>query len=414
MDGSPGSLTSLRSRNRLLVLDAVRRHGRISRVGIARATGLSRTTVSGLVAGLLAEGVLTESAETSVPPAARGGRPATPLTLNPEGGGLLGVHLRHTDIRVLLADLSGGVLGERHHRVDVDHRPDEALDFIAGTALDLVATAGRDAGRIFGMGVAVSAPVQSRSHTLSLPSMLSGWTDADFATRLGERIGLPVHVGNDADLGALAEWTFGAGRGVDDLIYIMVSDGVGAGLILDGRPYQGSTGAAGELGHIAVVDGGYVCRCGNRGCLETAVGAQALTAAFSRTRGPDTTIADLVALLAADDPGARRVVTDAGHLIGRALAGICAMLEPRMVIIGGEVAAVGRPLLDGVRDVLTHRLPPALSQGITVSGGHLGDRAEVLGAIVLATHRTSAHLLAPRFERTTRDSGPSGQAPQIM
>ncbi|GAA2166987.1 ROK family transcriptional regulator [Actinomadura napierensis] len=403
MDDAPGSLTSLRSRNRLLVIDAVRRHGRISRVDIARATGLSRTTVSGLVTALLAEGVLTESAEGSVPSAARGGRPATPLTLNPEGGGLLGVHLRHTDIRVLLADLSGGVLGERYHEIDVDHRPDEALDFIAGTALDLVATVGQDAGRIFGMGVAVSAPVRSRSHTLSLPSMLSDWTDVDIAERLSERIGLPVHVGNDANLGALAEWTFGAGHGVDDLIYIMLSDGVGAGLILDGRPYQGATGAAGELGHIAVVEGGYVCRCGNRGCLETVVGAQALTAAFTRTRGPDTTIADLVALLAADDPGARRVVIDAGHMIGRALADICAMLEPRMVIVGGEVAAVGRPLLDGIRDVLLHRLPSPLDQGITVTGSRLGDRAEVFGAIVLATRQTSAHLLAPHFDRTPRE-----------
>ncbi|MBD2896643.1 N-acetylglucosamine repressor [Actinomadura sp. RB99] len=413
MDDAPGSLTSLRSRNRLLVIDAVRRHGRISRVGIARATGLSRTTVSGLVTALLAEGVLTESADGAAPSTARGGRPATPLTLNPEGGGLLGVHLRHTDVRVLLADLSGGVLGEHHRELDVDHRPDEALEFIADTALDLVATVGRDAGRIFGMGVAVSAPVQSRSHTLSLPSMLSGWTDADIAAHLNRRIGLPVHVGNDANLGALAEWTFGAGRGVDDLIYIMLSDGVGAGLILDGRSYQGATGTAGELGHIAVVDGGYVCRCGNRGCLETAVGAQALTAAFSRTRGPDTTITDVVALLAADDPGARRVVTDAGRMVGQALAGICAMLEPRMVVVGGQVAALGRPLLDGIREVLGDRLPPAINQGITVTGSVLGDRAEVLGAIVLATRQTSARLLAPHFDRTPpeAESAPGREPP---
>ncbi|WP_131764021.1 ROK family transcriptional regulator [Actinomadura fibrosa] len=395
MDESPGSLTSLRERNRLLVLDTVRQHGRISRVGIARATGLSRTTVSSLVAGLLADGVLTESDDASLPTASRGGRPATPLTLNPEGGGLLGVHLRHTDIRVLLTDLSGNALGERYREVDVDHRPDEALDFIAGTALDLVATVGRDAGRIFGMGVAVSAPVRARSHTLNVPSMLTGWTDVDVAARLRERVGMPVHVGNDANLGALAEWTFGAARGVQDLVYVMLSDGVGAGLILDGRPYQGATGTAGELGHVPVVDGGYVCRCGNRGCLETVVGARALTSAFTHTRGPGTTISDLIALLAADDPGALRVITDAGHMIGQALSGICAMLEPRLVVLGGEVAAVGRPLLDGVRHVLTHRLPPALNQGMTLTTGHLGDRAEALGAIVLATHQTSAHLLTP-------------------
>ncbi|GAA4153710.1 ROK family transcriptional regulator [Actinomadura keratinilytica] len=395
MVDSPGSLASLRSRNRLLVLETVRRHGRISRVGIARATGLSRTTVSSLVADLLAEGVLSEAAASGPPAASRGGRPATPLSLNPEGGGVLGVHLRHTDIRVLLADLSGGVLGERHRGLDVDRQPGRALDFVAETALDLVATEGRGLGRVFGMGVAVSAPVRSRSPAPSTPSMLAAWTDVDIAARLRDRVGVPVHVGNDANLGALAEWTFGAARGVPDMIYVMLADGVGAGLILDGRLYEGATGTAGELGHVPVVDGGYVCRCGNRGCLETVVGARALTSAFSHIRGPDTTIADVVALLAAGDPGARRVVSDAGRMIGQALAGVCAVLEPRLVVIGGEVAAVGRLLLDGVRDELAHRLPPALGHAVAVAAGSLGDRAEAFGATVLATQQTSAHLLKP-------------------
>jgi predicted NBD/HSP70 family sugar kinase len=393
---APGSLASLRSRNRLLVLETVQRRGRISRVGIARATGLSRTTVSSLVADLLGEGVLTEAADGAGHRASPGGgRPATPLTLNPEGGGVLGVHLRHAGIRVLFTDLSGGVLGERYREIDVDHRPDDALAYVADTALDLVAAVGHDVGRVFGMGVAVSAPMRSRSPTLRTPTVLADWTGVDIAERLRERVGLPVHVGNDANLGALAEWTFGAGRGADDLIYVMLSDGVGAGLILGGRPYEGATGSAGELGHIPVVDGGYVCRCGNRGCLETVVGLRALTSAFAHTRGPDTTIADVVALLAADDPGARRVTADAGRMVGRALVGICAMLEPRLVVIGGEVAAVGRPLLEGVRDMLARLLPPAIGQGVAVAAGRLGDRAEALGAIALATHSTSAHLLTP-------------------
>ncbi|MEV5706522.1 ROK family transcriptional regulator [Actinoallomurus sp. NPDC052274] len=395
MPEAPGSLTSLRSRNRLLVVETVQRRGRISRVGIARATGLSRTTVSSLVADLIAEGVLAEAADGGGYRASSGGgRPATPLTLNPEGGGVLGVHLRHAGIRVLFTDLSGGVLGERYQELDVDHRPDDALAYVADTALDLVAAVGHDAGRVFGVGVAVSAPMQSQSHTLRTSSVLADWTGVDIAARLRERVGLPVHVGNDANLGALAEWTFGAGRGADDLIYVMLSDGVGAGLILGGELYEGATGSAGELGHIPVVDGGYVCRCGNRGCLETVVGLRALTSAFTHTRGPDTTtIADVVALLAADDPGAQRVTADAGRMVGRALVGICAMLEPRRVVIGGEVAAVGRPLLEGVREVLARQLPPPVGQEVTVTAGRLGDRAEALGAIALATHSTSAHLL---------------------
>jgi DNA-binding Lrp family transcriptional regulator len=255
MTSAPGSLESLRSRNRLRVLETVQQRGTISRVDITRTTGLSRTTVSSLVAELLAEGVLSERAEP-LAPSRGGGRPAILLGLNPSGGGVLGVHLGHDGVRVVLADLSGDVLGERQREIDVDHLPADTLAYVADAALELVAGSGHDIGRVIGMGVAVSAPVQLVSHALRTPSMLRDWTDIDIAAQLRERVGVPVHVGNDANLGAMAEWTFGVGRGADDLIYLMLSDGVGAGLILNGRPYEGAAGAAGELGHVAVVDGG--------------------------------------------------------------------------------------------------------------------------------------------------------------
>jgi predicted NBD/HSP70 family sugar kinase len=395
MTSAPGSLESLRSRNRLRVLETVQQRGAISRVDITRTTGLSRTTVSSLVAELLTEGVLSERAAEPAAPSSGGGRPATLLALSPDGGGVLGVHLGHEGVRVVLADLSGDVLGERQREIDVDHLPADSLAYVADAALELVAGSGHDLGRVIGMGVAVSAPVQLVSHALRTPSMLRDWTDIDIAAQLRERVGVPVHVGNDANLGAMAEWTFGVGRGADDLIYVMLSDGVGAGLILGGRPYEGAAGAAGELGHVAVVDGGYVCRCGNRGCLETVVGTRALVGAVAHSRGPDTTLAEVVDLAVAGDPGCHRVIVDAGRTIGRALSGICAVLDPKLVVIGGEIAAAGPPLLDGVREVLERRLPSAISQGVVVTAGRLGDRAEVLGAVALATRSTAAHLLAP-------------------
>ncbi|TQL99195.1 putative NBD/HSP70 family sugar kinase [Actinoallomurus bryophytorum] len=393
MTSAPGSLESLRSRNRLRVLETVQQRGAISRVDITRTTGLSRTTVSSLVAELLSEGVLSERAAEPPAPSPGGGRPATLLALSPDGGGVLGVHLGHEGVRVVLADLSGDVLGERQREIDVDHLPADSLAYVADAALELVAR--HDVGRVIGMGVAVSAPVQLVSHALRTPSMLRDWTDIDIAAQLRDRVGVPVHVGNDANLGAMAEWTFGVGRGADDLIYLMLSDGVGAGLILNGRPYEGAAGAAGELGHVAVVDGGYVCRCGNRGCLETVVGTRALVGAVSHSRGPDTTLAEVVQLALAGDPGCHRVITDAGRTIGRALSGICAVLDPKLVIIGGKIAAAGPPLLEGVREILARRLPSAISQGVVVTAGRLGDRAEVLGAVALATRRTAVHLLSP-------------------
>jgi predicted NBD/HSP70 family sugar kinase len=125
------------------------------------------------------------------------------------------------------------------------------------------------------------------------------------------------------------------------------------------------------------------------------VGTRALVGAVAHSRGPDTTLAEVVDLAVAGDPGCHRVIVDAGRTIGRALSGICAVLDPKLVIVGGKIAAAGPPLLDGVREVLERRLPSAISQGVVVAAGRLGDRAEVLGAVALATRSTAAHLLAP-------------------
>src|SRR3569833_2458360 len=159
MTTAPGSLESLRSRNRLRVLETVQQRGAVSRVDIIRTTGLSRTTVSSLVAELLAEGVLSEPAGRHAP-ARGGGRPATLVALNPDGGGVLGVHLGHDGVRVVLADLSGGVLGERQQEIDVDHLPADSRGGGAGAARGRGAGAGRPGGRGGGGGGAGAAPGQ--------------------------------------------------------------------------------------------------------------------------------------------------------------------------------------------------------------------------------------------------------------
>jgi predicted NBD/HSP70 family sugar kinase/biotin operon repressor len=391
-----GSLSSLRTRNRRLVLEAIQTRRADSRAQIVRATGLSRTTVSSLVQELLADGVLVELPEraSSSLPEPNGGRPAISLALHPDTGTVVGVHLRHDGVRVALTDLNGTVLREEQRDGDVDHEPAGSLAYVAHTAHEIIEESGVDPARVVAMGIAVSAPVRLGSHALSLPSMLDDWNDIDIAARLRELTGLPVHVGNDANLGAVAEWKFGAARCVDDVVYVMLADGVGAGLILRGELYEGATGASGELGHVAVAGDGYICRCGNRGCLETVAGSRALIDALAHTRGPQTTLADVLTLSTSGDPGAQRVIVDAGRAVGRALAGICTVLDPRMIVIGGKVAAAGVPLLDGIRDVLARSLPPVTNQGIQVVAGELGDRAEVLGAIAIAGQSAAAHLLA--------------------
>ncbi|MCL3818135.1 ROK family transcriptional regulator [Aeromicrobium wangtongii] len=381
---APGSLETLRRRNRGLVLRAVQSGNATSRVDIVRATGLSRTTVSSLVNELLAEGVLSESTDRGgVPPAGQTGRPPTRLTLEPSGGAVLGIHLRHDGIRLALADLAGTVLAETLVDLDVDHRADAALSFVGDATSELLDLAGTARAELLGAGVAISSPVPTLPH--HGPGMLATWHDIDVADAVGQRLGVPVQVGNDANLGATAERFFGAARTTRNLVYVMLAEGVGAGLFLDGRPYFGARGVAGEFGHVVVAPGGRVCRCGNRGCLETVAGAGALVSAMPvRPGGQAAELDDVLAACRAGDPGALRLVTDAGRAVGTALAGVCTMLDPDLVVIGGRTAAAGAALLDGIGETLRRGVPPTDEAPVPVVAGELGARAEVLGAVALA------------------------------
>ena len=164
-------------------------------------------------------------------------------------------------------------------------------------------------------------PSSLHPRTPSQRSQLLDWGGVDIAGVLGERTGLPVYIGNDATLGALAEWRLGAGTAVDDLVYVMLGEGVGCGLVLGGRLHTGASGTAGELGHLP--SDGKICRCGSRGCLETVVSKRALVSALAHTMGLEAKVGTLLDLADVGDRGALRLLTDAGDVLGKALAGVC-------------------------------------------------------------------------------------------
>jgi predicted NBD/HSP70 family sugar kinase len=392
-----GSLTSLRAHNRARVLNVLQARGAASQADIARATGLSRTTVSSLVTKLLEEGVVVERTDSvRTAPSPGGGRPPTMLTLVPSTGGFVGIDFGRESVRVAIANRVGDLLADaRSDRLEVAHQATEALAVGERMVAALLAEADLPPGRVIGVGVAVSAPVRS-----DLPGFVSGvifpaWSDIDIADVLASRLGLPVHLGNDANLGALAEATFGAGRGVRNILYVMLSEGIGGGVIIDGSIYKGQAGTAGELGHVVVNPEGQVCRCGNRGCLATVAGGAALTGALRQTHGPDITLDDVITLLHEGDSGAVRLVADAGRAVGRALAGMCSLLDPGLVIIGGELAPAGEPLLDSIRSSLDQWTSPAAGHKYAVVLGALGAKAEVLGAIALAMSQVPGEALEP-------------------
>jgi predicted NBD/HSP70 family sugar kinase len=341
--------------------------------------------VSSLVADLLAAGLVVERADTErQAPSPSGGRPATLLSLEPSSGGFVGIDFGREVVRVAVADRTGDVLVDaRSERLEVAHEAHQALAIAEAMVSDALDEVDVPPDRVLGAGVAVSAPVRSDAPGFASGVIFPSWAGINVAELLATRLDVPVHVGNDANLGALAEATFGAGRGKRNLFYVMLSEGIGGGVIVDGRIYLGRAGAAGELGHIVVDPDGQVCRCGNRGCLATVAGGAALTAALRQMHGPEMTVDELVALAHNGDPGAARLIADAGQAVGRVLAGTCGVLDPELVIIGGELAPAGRPLLESVTTSLERWISPASGQ-YPVALGELGAKAEVLGAIALA------------------------------
>src|SRR5690349_12191749 len=193
-------------------------------------------------------------------------------------------------------------------------------------------------------------PIDRRTGTVGSSVIVQGWAGLNAAEELTRRIDFHVSVDNDANLGALAEVTLGAGRGLQDVIYVKVSSGIGAGLVLGGRLHHGATGIAGEIGHVQVRQDGAVCRCGNRGCLETVASAGALLESLHPTHGSDLTVRAMLELARSGNPGAQRVIKDAGWAIGRAIADLSNSLNPEAIVVGGDLSAAGAPLLDGIRE----------------------------------------------------------------
>jgi len=388
---SPGSLRSLRERNRLQVLEVVRGSGSVSRADIARRTGLARSTVSTLVNELLRAGLLVERGAPE-DGATTQGRPPVLLSFDPRAGAVLGVHFDHPVIRVAVADLGYTILAEATIPVDVDHDAQDSLDAAASLVEQVLARSGVERERLLGAGAALAGPIDQATGTVGSSAILPGWVGMPLAQELTLRLGLPVHVDNDANVGALAESVLGAGRGAQDMAYIMLGSGIGAGLIIGGQVYRGSGGTAGEIGHVLVDEHGPLCRCGNRGCLETYAGADALLDLLRRQHGDGLTVDGLVQLARDGDAACQRVITDAARFVGVAAATLCNQLNPELLVIGGELAQTGSLLLDPLRASITRYAIPAAAEDVRVVIGDLGDRAELLGALVLVLGRSGRAL----------------------
>ena len=390
-----GSLRSLRELNRGRVINALRERGRASRAEIARATGLSRSTVSSIVSDLIESGLLTEERDAlGVAYGEAGGRPPVLLSLDPSAGLAVGIDFGHTHLRVAVSDLSHEVLAETRRELDVDHSADQGLDAAVELVDQVLNEAKVERNAVLGVGMGLPGPINSSTRTVGSSSILPGWVGVDAAAEMERRLRLPVHVENDANLGALAEYVWGSGRGHSDVIYIKLSSGVGAGLLLGGRLHEGAGGTAGEIGHTPAQQGTAICRCGSRGCLETVASARAIAEQLGASRGEPVSTQELLRLTAEGDPAAARLIAEAGREIGVALAGLCNLINPDCVIIGGDLSAAGELITEPIFESIRRYAITNAAEQVTVVAGVLGERAELLGALALVLHAGDG-VLAP-------------------
>ncbi len=378
MGPAPGSQASLREMNRLRVLDAVRQQGALTQVEIAGVTGLSAATVSNLVRELDGAGAVALS------PSIRNGRRAVLVSVAAPQGLLAAVVFGDRDVRVAIGTGGDQVLCQKRMPLPPDHAADEGMTRAARLLLEIAATAGHQLSEIRAVGVGLPAPIDTVTGEVGSEGILPGWRGVPVAAELQSALGVRVLLDNTANLAALGEAKFGVLQGVTTGVFIKASYAVGAGLIIGGELFRGSAGTAGEIGHVTIDEDGPVCRCGNRGCLDTFVGAQAVLGALRDSHGP-LTLKDVISRALDGDAGCRRIVEDAGRHIGVAVAGVVNLLNPQVVGVGGQMARVGEVLLHPMREAIERCAIPSAAASVTVQLGELDpEEADVKGALALA------------------------------
>ena len=401
--GSRGARSEdVRRGNLSTLLRYVHVHGPTPRSELTTVLGLNRSTIGDLTGELVAAGLLREEtgrAEGDRRTAGSGGRPSHVVLPESHRVQVLAADVGVTHLTVARIGLGGVVLArrDRSYRRGARRQRDVTAT-IAKVGAELLAEIELGAV-VVGAGVAVPGMVRRRDGQVRQAPNL-GWQDAPVGAVLAQAFGLPVAVGNDADLGIRAEHVRGAAAGVDDAVYLSGHSGIGAGIIAGGAPLGGRAGYAGEVGHIVVNPGGLPCHCGSRGCWETECGEERLFELAGRAHGGGLAgVRGVVAAAAAGDADARSALEHVAGWLGRGTANVVNVLNPEVVILGGALEEVLGATGDTVRAAFATAALAAPLEQVRIVTPHLGPDSTLVGAAELAFDPL---LSDPLFELSRR------------
>lgn len=380
MNHPTGSRDLIRAINRSAVLNTIRTNGLISRTQVARLTGLSPATISGITAELMEDDLILEKA----PGNSRGGRRPILLALNPRAGYVAGLKLTEDHVVGAMTDLEATVIANHTSQLR-DHALDTAIVTLADVVEALMVRAGIARDKLLGVGVGLAGIIDAGQGVLR-HSPIFGWRSAPFIELLRARLDVLVHIDNDVNTLTITEQLFGAGQGVENFLTVTVGRGVGMGIVVNGQLYRGLNGGAGEFGHTVLDPNGPLCACGNRGCLETYVSDPSLMrlAAEAVSRGElDEKVRDIDDLLTRARGGnqaAQAIFAQAGEALGRGVANLINIFSPELVIISGEGVRAGETLFGPMRGAISRHVMFGLAEDTKIQIDVWEDDAWARGA----------------------------------
>lgn len=371
--------TIARRHNRAQVLNRLRVQGSVSRASLAKQTGLTRSTISRIVDELIAENLIFEGASVS-----NGrGRPGILLSLNSQGGAAIGMEIGVNFISILLTDFLSNPIWRK--RITLD-KNEEYPDYVkkAETLIQIASQKAQDRNLpLMGIGIAVWGLVSGQENLIHFAPNLK-WRDVSLGNKWQEDYQVQVITENNANASALGEYYFGAGKGLDNFIYLSMDIGVGSGIISKGHLFRGANGYAGEIGHVTIDPNGALCSCGKRGCLETKVGRNVIVQNYKvLSHEDDINLEEIIQRGKAGDKYAIQIFEKAGEYLGVGIGHYVNLINPQGIILGWSLGQAYGLLMPGIERSLRKFSLPDLREGLQIIPSANGADAALLGSIAL-------------------------------